>query len=125
MSLKSAKIGIIVSIVCILIPTVLELPAPIGIETRPQNDVSLFWLLLFLVILISEIAAALLIIKKPKIGANLALVAGVLNIFQIIADQLHLMQPEIATFAYTLLEYSVGIFALALIYFAWKVKTSL
>lgn len=122
MSLKSAKKGIIVSIICILILTVLELPAPIGIETRPQNDVSLFWLLLFLVILISEIAAALLIIKKPKIGANLAIIAGVLNIFQIIADQLHLMQPEIATFAYTLLEYSVGIFALALIYFAWKVK---
>lgn len=125
MSLKSAKIGIIVSIICILILTVLELPAPIGIETRLQNDVSLFWLLLFLVILISQIAAALLIIKKPKIGANLAIVAGVLNIFQIIADQLHLMQPEIATFAYTLLEYSVGVFALALIYFAWKVKINL
>jgi len=63
--------------------------------------------------------------QKRKLGANLAIVAGVLNIFQIIADQLHLMQPEIVPFAYTLLEYSVGIFALALIYFAWKVKTSI
>lgn len=125
MSLKSAKKGIIISIICILILTVLELPAPIGIETRPQNDVSLFWLMLFLVILISEIAAALLIFKKPKIGANLAIIAGVLNIFQIIADQLHLMQPEVAPFVYTLLEYSVGVFALALIYFAWKVKSNL
>ncbi|HEX5351750.1 MAG TPA: hypothetical protein VFW58_08990 [Trichococcus sp.] len=125
MSLKSAKNGIIISIVCILILTVLELPAPIGIETRPQNDVSLFWLLLFLVILISEFAAALLIFKKPKIGANLAIIAGVLNIFQIIADQLHLMQLEIAPFVYTLLEYSVCFFALVLIYFVRKARNSI
>ena len=125
MSLKSAKRGIAISIVCILILTVLELPTPIGFETRPQSDVSMLWLLLFLVILASEIAAALLIIKRPKVGANLAMIAAVLNIIQIISDQLHLMQPEVASFAYTLLEYSVGIFALALIYFAWKVKTKL
>jgi hypothetical protein len=53
------------------------------------------------VIVISEIAATLLIIKKPKIGANLAIIAGVLNVFQIITDPLHLMHPEIAPFAHT------------------------
>jgi cytochrome bd-type quinol oxidase subunit 2 len=107
MSLKSAKRGVIISIICILILTVLEFPAPLGFETRPQSEVSIVWLVLFLVILVIEIAAAILIIKKPEIGANFAIVAAVLNIIQIIADQLHLMQPEVAPLAYTLLEYSV------------------
>lgn len=125
MSLISAKRGVIISIICILMLTVLEFPAPLGFETRPQGDVSMIWLVLFLIILVSEIAAVILIIKKPEIGANLAIFAAVLNIMQIFADQLHLMQPEVAPIAYTLLEYSVGIFALALIYFAWKTKSVL
>jgi len=60
---------------------------------------------------------------KSKNMTLLAMIAAVLNIVQIIADQLHLMQPEVAPPAYTLLEYSVGLFALVLFYFAWKVKS--
>lgn len=100
----------------------LELPAPIGFETRPQTGVSLFWLAVFIAILITEIAAISLIFKHPKLGVKFAYAAAILNIFQIIADQLHLMQPEVAPFGYSLLEYSVGIVAIVLIYFAWNVN---
>lgn len=111
------------SIILILILTVFEFSPPLGFETRPQSGVSIGWLVLFIAILISEIASAILIVKKPKIGASLAIITAVLNLIQIIADQLHLMQPEVAPLGYTLLECSVGLFSLALIYFAWKLKS--
>ncbi|MPM46144.1 hypothetical protein SDC9_92842 [bioreactor metagenome] len=63
-----------------------------------------------------EHSVILIIPEKQDITKNYA-------VFQIIADQLHLMQPEIATFAYTLPEYPVGIFASALIYSVRKAKT--
>jgi len=72
--------------------------------------------------LITEIAAIPLIFKRPKMGAKFAIVAGALNITQIFADQLHLMQPEVAPLGYTLLEYSDGLVSIVLIYFAWKVR---
>jgi len=117
----SAKKGVIGAIITILILTILEFPAPIGFETRPQGNVSLFWLLFFLTILITEIATIPLIFKRPKLSASFGLIAAVLNILQVIADQLHLMQPEIAPLGYTLLEYAVGVVALFLIYFSLKV----
>ncbi|MFA6250430.1 MAG: hypothetical protein WC686_02875 [Candidatus Shapirobacteria bacterium] len=117
----SAKKGVIGAIIAILILTVLEFPAPIGFETRPQGNVSLLWLVLFLCILVTEIASIPLVLKRPKIGSKLAFFAAVLNIFQIIADQLHLMQPEVAPLGYTLLEYSVGVVSLFLIYYSLKV----
>jgi hypothetical protein len=116
-----AKRGVLGSVIAILILTVFEFPPPIGFETRPQGGVSPFWLVLFLAILVTEIATIPLIFKRPKLGAKLAIVAAVLNILQICADQLHLMQPEVAPFGYLMLEYSVGLFALALAYFAWNV----
>lgn len=121
MSISFAKKGVLGAIIAILILTVLEFPPPLGFETRPQGDVSIFWLMLFLVILITEIATIPLIFRRPKLGTILAFCAAFLNIVQIAADQLHLMQPEIAPLGYTLLEYSVGIFALMLAYFAWNV----
>jgi hypothetical protein len=117
-----AKRGVAGSVIVILILTVLEFPPPIGFETRPQSGVSPFWLVLFLAILASEIAAIPLIFKRPELGAKLAIVAAVLNIFQIAADQLHLMQPEVAPLGYSMLEYSVGLFALTLTFFAWRVR---
>jgi hypothetical protein len=124
LNLKWAKRGVFGAIIVILALTVLEFPPPIGFETRPQGDVSMLWLVFFLAILITEITAIPLIFKRPKLGSKLAICAGVLNILQIFADQLHLMQPEIAPLGYTLLEYSVGIVSLALIYFAWNVHKS-
>lgn len=124
LNLKWAKRGVLISVVVILILTVLEFPPPIGFETRPQGDVSMLWLILFLAILVSEITAIPLIFKRPKLGVTFAIAAAVLNILQIFADQLHLMQPEIAPLGYTLLEYSVGIVALALAYFGWSVYKS-
>lgn len=116
-----SKWGVVGSVIAILILTVLEFPPPIGFETRPQDDVSMLWLALFLVILVMEIASIPLIFKRPKLGAIFAITAGGLNILQIFADQLHLMQPEVAPLAYSLLEYSVGILSIVLIYFAWNV----
>jgi hypothetical protein len=116
-----SKWGVVGSVIAILILTVLEFPPPIGFETRPQNDVSMLWLMLFLAIVVAEIASIPLIFKRPKLGAKFAFAAGGLNILQILADQFHLMQPEVAPLAYSLLEYSVGILSIVLIYFAWDV----
>ncbi len=121
---KWAKRGVFGAVIVILVLTVLEFPPPIGFETRPQGDVSSIWLLLFLAILVTEIGAIPLIFKRPKLGSKFAMCAAVLNIVQIVADQLHLMQPEIAPLGYTVLEYAVGIVSLALLYFVWKVYQS-
>lgn len=115
------KRGVVGSIVLILILTFLELPEPMGFETRSQNNVSRGWLLLFVAILISEIWAMVAVFRRPRSGAWAAIAAAVLNIFQIIADQTHMMQPEVAPFKYSLLEYAVGVVSFGLIYFAWKV----
>jgi len=120
-NLKRAKRGVTGLIIAILILTVLEFPAPIGFETRPQDNVSMLWLIFFLIILLTEVAVIPLIFKRPRLGIKFAFVAAVLNILQIFADQFHLMQPEVAPLSYALIEYSVGIMALALIYFAWRI----
>lgn len=109
------------AVIAILLLTVLEFPAPIGFETRPQSGVSLFWLVFFVIIAITELATIPLIFKKPIVGAWLGVLAGFLNILQVIADQAHLMQPERAPFGYTLLEYTVSIASLVLIYFSWSI----
>ncbi len=119
---KTLKWGIVGCIVTILILTVLEFPAPIGFESRPQNNVSMGWLFFFLTIVITEIATIPLIIKKTSLGAKFGIIAGILNILQIIADQLHLMQPEVAPLGYTLLEYTVGVVALFLIVLSIKLN---
>lgn len=115
------KRGVVGSIVLILILTFLELPEPMGFETRSQDNVSRGWLLLFVAILISEIWAMVAVFRRPRSGVWAAIVAAILNIFQIIADQTHMMQPEVAPFKYSLLEYAVGVVSFGLIYFAWKV----
>jgi hypothetical protein len=118
---KKFKIGIIGCVVAIIILTILEFPAPVGFETRPQDNVSMGWLFFFLTIVITEIATIPLILKKSSLGIRFGIVAGVLNILQVIADQLHLMQPEVAPRGYTLLEYSVVLFSLVLIYLSLQV----
>lgn len=123
-SLKHAKIGVVVSVILILILTVLEFPAPIGFETRPQNNVSLGWLFFFLTILITEIATIPLILKKPKLGSVFGIIAGSLNIMQVIADQLHLLQPEVAPLGYTILELSVAVISIGLIYLSIKIRNT-
>lgn len=120
-NLTMARRGVLGSIIAILILTVLEFPAPLGFETRPQGDVSLVWLVFFLVILIVEIAAMPLIFKRPKLGATFGLVAASLNIFQVVADQAHLMQPEVATLGYSLLEGAVVVTSIVLACFAWTI----
>lgn len=109
-----ARTGVLGSVIAIPILAVLESPPPIGFETRPQGDVSLFRVALLPAILVTETATILLVFKRPQLGATLAIVAAVLNILQVFGDQLHLMQPRVAPFGYLMLEYSVGLFALAL-----------
>lgn len=120
---KLAKFGVLGCIIAIVVVTILEFPPPIGFETRSQANVSIIWLFLFLAIAITEIVTIPLIFIKPKIGKVLGITAGILNIVQVIADQLHLMQPEVAPFFYSLLEYTVVLFSLMLIYFSLKTVT--
>lgn len=116
--LRRVAIGLIIAI---LVLTALEFPAPIGFETRPQDNVSFFWLAFFLVILVSEIAAIPLMYTWPAIAARLGVFAAALNILQVVADQTHMMQPEVAAFGYLLLEDSVSLASLVLSYFCWKI----
>lgn len=118
---RKFKIGIVGCVIAIVILTILEFPAPVGFETRPQNNVPIGWLFFFLSIVAAEVAALPLIFKKPKLGSAFGLLAGSLNIAQVIADQLHLIQPEAAPFGYTLLECSVALFSIALIYLSLQV----
>jgi hypothetical protein len=109
------------SVVLILVLSVLEFPPPLGFESRPQDNVSGLWLVLFLTILISEIATIPLIFKRPRVGGAIGMLAAVLNVFQIIADQTHIMQTEAAPLSYNLLEYSVGAASLILGIFSWHI----
>jgi hypothetical protein len=124
LTLSSARKAVVAIIIAILILTVLEFPAPIGFETRPQTDVSPFWLAYFLIILIVEISTIPMIYKRKNIGVGLGVFAAILNILQVIADQSHLMQPEIAPLGYSTLEGLVVIASLALTCFAWSVRQS-
>jgi len=121
---SSARMGAVGAIIAILMVTVLEFPPPIGFETRPQTDVSVFWLFFFLLILVTEIAAIPLIIKRPSLGAKFGIAAGVFNIFQVVADQAHLMQPEIAPLGYSALEGVVAIASITLIYFSLRIQVA-
>ncbi len=116
--LKWAVVGLVIAILTL---TILEFPAPIGFETRPQDNVSLVWLGLFIIILITEIASLVFIFKKPNLGGKLGIAAAFLNTLQVVADQAHLMQPETAPFGYLLLEDTVVIASVALAYFSWRV----
>jgi hypothetical protein len=118
---RFARRGVRWSIAGILVLTVLELPAPVGFETRPQDHVSPVWLLLFLAILVSELAAAILINRRPRSAAVLAMAAAVLNLAQVVADQLHLLQPESAPPGYTALELAVAALSLFLLGCSWTV----
>jgi hypothetical protein len=123
-SILSAKRGVVLSVIAILIITVLEFPSPLGFETRPQTGVSPIWLVLFLVILVSIIAAIPLIYRHPILGSGLGIFAAMLNIIQVIADQAHLMQPEIAPIGYTALEGLAVLASLLLAYFSLTVLRS-
>ena len=122
LSVSSAKRAVLGTVVAILILTVLEFPPPIGFETRPQSSVSFLWLAFFLVILIVEVATIPLIYRRPGVGGKLGILAAIFNILQVIADQAHLMQPEVAPFGYSVLEGMVVIAAISLAYFSWTVS---
>lgn len=121
LTIKTAKRAVSATIILILVLTVLEFPAPIGFESRPQDGVSRLWLLLFFAIVVSESVAMIQIFKRPRFGAFLAIFAAILNLIQIVADLTHMMQPESAPWGYVALELSVGLLSLFLIYFSREV----
>jgi hypothetical protein len=118
-SSSTARRAVLVSIITILVLTVLEFPPPIGFETRPQTDVSPLWLIFFVAILIVETATVPLIYKRPMVGRGFGITAATLNILQVIADQAHLMQPEVAPLSYSFLEYAVLVASFSLAYSSW------
>jgi hypothetical protein len=124
LTLSSAKRAVLGTVVVILVLTALEFPPPIGFETRPQSDVSSFWLAFFFIILIVEIATIPMVYRPPSIGSRLGILAASLNILQVLADQSHLMQPEAAPFGYSVLEGLVVIASLVLAYSSWTVMTA-
>jgi hypothetical protein len=119
----SAKRAVLGTIIVILVITALEFPPPIGFETRPQSDVSPVWLVFFLVILVVEIVTIPIVYRRPSIGGRLGILAATLNILQVLADQTHLIQPEVAPFGYSVLEGLVVIASLMLVYSSWMVLT--
>jgi hypothetical protein len=121
-SLSSARRAVLGVLIVIWILTALEFPPPVGFETRPQSNVSIFWLAFFIVILIVEMATIPVIYRRPSVGAGLGILAAILNILQVFADQAHLMQPEIASFGYSILEGMVVIASLSLAYFSWAAR---
>jgi hypothetical protein len=121
-SLSSARRAVLGVLIVIWILTALEFPPPVGFETRPQSNVSIFWLAFFIVILIVEMATIPVIYRRPSVGAGLGILAAILNILQVFADQAHLMQPEIASFGYSILEGMVVIASLSLAYSSWAAR---
>lgn len=119
--MKSLKMAVLGTVSVILILTALEFPPPLGFETRPQSNVSAFWLVFFIIILFVEIATIPMIYKHPRIGGGFGILAAILNILQVIADQAHLMQPEVAPLGYSILEGMVVLASLVLAYFSWVV----
>lgn len=120
----SAKWAVLGSVIVVLILTALEFPPPIGFETRPQSDVAAYWGVFFVGILMVEIATIPMIYIRPSLGGGLGILAAVLNILLALADQAHLLQPEVAPFGYSVLEGLVVIASLALAYFSWAVRQS-
>jgi len=121
-SLSSARRAVLGVLIVIWILTALEFPPPLGFETRPQSDVSIFWLAFFIVILIVEIATIPVIYRRPSVGGGLGILAAILNISQVLADQAHLMQPEVVPFGYSILEGMVVIASVALACFSWAAR---
>ncbi len=119
---STAKRGVLGSVIVILILTALELPPLIGFETRPQADVAAYWGLFFVVVLVVEISTIPIIYIRPSVGGGLGILAAVLNILLALADQAHLLQPEVAPFGYSVLEGMAVITSLALAYFSWAVR---
>jgi len=121
-SLSSERRAVLGVVIVIWILTALEFPPPLGFETRPQSNVSIIWLAFFIVILIVEIATIPVIYRRPSVGGGLGILAAILNISQVLADQAHLMQPEVAPLGYSILEGMVVIASLALAYFSWAAR---
>ena len=79
----TAKRGVLGALIVILIITVLEFPPPIGFETRPQSNVSVMWLIFFLVILITDISTIPLIYKCSGLGRKFAMAAAIYQKFRL------------------------------------------
>jgi len=120
---SSAKRAVLGAVIVILILTFLGFPPPIGIETRPQSNVSLIWLAYFVIVLIVEISTIPMTYRRPSVGGGLGILAAILNILFVLADQAHLLQPEVASFSYSVLHSMSVIAFLALAYFSWVVRT--
>lgn len=118
-STKKAALGLVV---VLLILVVLGFPPPLGFETRSQSDVSAFWLLPFVVTWILEILTIPMIFKRPALGGLLGIVSAMLSILGVLADQAHLIQPEVAPFNYSILQGIIVITSLALVYFSLRLR---
>lgn len=110
----STKRAVITFVIVILVLSFLGFP--------PQSNVSLIWLAYFVVVVIIEIVTIPMIYRRPVVGGVLGIIAAILNILLIFADQTHLLQPEVASFSLSVLQSMIVIASLALAYFSWTVR---
>jgi hypothetical protein len=106
----------------ILILTFLGFPPLVGIETRPWSNVSTIWLAYFVFVLIVETSTIPMIYRRPSLGGRLGILAASLNILFVLAGQVRLLQPEVASLSYSVLQSMTVIASLALAYFSCTVS---
>jgi hypothetical protein len=97
-------------------------PPPVGIETRPQSNVSLVWLAYFFVVLIIEITTIPSHIQRSSLGGVIGILTAILYILFVVADQARLLQPEVVTpLSYSILQSVIVIGSITFAYFSWAV----
>jgi hypothetical protein len=119
---SSAKRPVIAAVLMILILTFLGFPPLVGIETRPRSNVSTIWLAYFVFVLIVETSTIPMIYRRPSLGGRLGILAASLNILFVLAGQVRLLQPEVASLSYSVLQSMTVIASLALAYFSCTVS---
>lgn len=80
---------------CDYCPNFFGFPPPVGIETRPQSNVSLVWLAYFFVVLIIEITTIPYHIQRSCLGGVIGILTAILYILFVVSDHGRLLQPEV------------------------------
>lgn len=116
----NGQVLLIALVLDVIIGTLLT---PLGpFETRPISAVrSLAWPATFVVGLILNLASAVVVFSKPRVASTLAIVASVVFIVPILADQAGMFMSLPPPPAIPALEIIAVLISLFVIFVAWKV----